>query len=91
MMLCVFSTAIIHMTCLQLNMLVSHTYFYQLILITEYTKFFGLLSRYRVFSVALLAVSLITLVTLVIRGRRRLKFEELEKTMGKSKGNDEDA
>ena len=89
MLLSVFSTAIIQMTCTQLNQLVQHTYFYQLILLTGYTQFFSLINKYRVFSLAMLAVSPISLGTLVIRGRRRLKYEELEKTMSKDKSDDE--
>ena len=92
MLLNFFSTAIIHMTCLQLNQLVQYTYFYQMLLLSSYTKFFSFCNRYRVFSIALLAVSLITLLTLLIKGGRRLKFEELEKVMagGKNKKRDDD-
>jgi hypothetical protein len=87
MLLNFFSTAIIHMTCLQLDKLVIDTYIYQLLQFTGYTTFFRKFTQYSVFSFALLGFSCITLITLLIRGGRRLKYSELEKSMnGKKKG-----
>ena len=41
--------------------------------------------RYSLFSILIVAVSIITLVTLLFKGGRRLKFSELDKQMkGKS-------
>lgn len=74
------------MTCLQLDLLVSRTYIYQLLQLTGYSTFFRLFTRYQVFSTALLLVSLLTLGTLLIRGGRRIKFSELEKAMSKEGG-----
>lgn len=89
-----FSTAIIYMTCLQLDLLVNKTYIYQLLKLTGYTTFFRVFNKYQVFSAALLGFSILTLLTLLIKGGSRLKFSELEKTMEKdgkgSKKRDDD-
>ena len=74
------------MTCLQLDLLVSGTYIYQLLQLTGYSTFFRLFTRYELFRTALLLVSLLTLGTLLIRGGRRIKFSELEKSMSKEGG-----
>ena len=84
MLLNFFSTAIIHMTSVHLDLLVNDTYIYQLLKISEYTTFFRAVTKYAVFSIALVAVALLTLVTLLIRGGPRLKFVELEKLMKSS-------
>lgn len=88
LLLNLFSTAIIHMTSVHLDLLVNDTYVYQLLKISEFTTFFRTFTRYSVFSIALVGIALITLGTLLIRGGARLKFSELEKTMKSSKKSD---
>ena len=84
MLLNFFSTAIIHLTSVHLDLLVNDTYIYQLLKITEYTTFFRDVTKYAVFSIALVVVALCTLGTLLVRGGPRLKFNELEKVMNGS-------
>jgi hypothetical protein len=51
------------------------------------------ISKYNVFSIALLSVSLLSLLTLLVRGGSRLKFSELEAAMNdnkKKKGEEDD-
>lgn len=53
---------------------------------TKNTTLFYAFSRYSIFSFFLVGVSLITLVTLLWKGGRRLKFSELEKGAKAKKG-----
>ena len=46
-----------------------------------YTTFFRVLTKYNVFSIALLLVSVLSLMTLLVKGGSRLKFSELEAAM----------
>ena len=71
-------------------MLVQNTYLYQILQLTSYTVFFYRFTQYSVFSFALLFFALITLLTLLIRGGRRLKFSEIEKAMAGKKGKKKD-
>ena len=50
-----------------------------------------MLTKYNVFSIALLAVSLLSLLTLLVRGGSRLKFSELEAAMKEGQKKDDDA
>ena len=94
LLLNIFSTAILHLTCHQLNLIVTGepSYLHQVLALANYTKFFKLISQYKVFSLALIIVSFFTLLILLIRGGPRLKFSELEAAMStKKKGTvDED-
>jgi hypothetical protein len=74
LLLNLFSTAIIHMTSVHLDLLVNDTYVYQLLKISEYTRFFRTFTKYSVFGISLTSIALLTLVGLLIRGGQRLKF-----------------
>ena len=60
---------------------------------TNYTTIFRVFTRFAVFPILILTVSLVTLIILLVSGGRRIKFSELEKQMGggkkgKDKGKD---
>lgn len=80
----ILTTCIVQFTCEQLKSLVKTAYFYKLFVMTKHTAFFYVFWEYSIFSFFVMIVSVTTLITLILRGGRRLKFSELEKTMKKN-------
>jgi hypothetical protein len=60
---------------------VSDCYIYQVLSVSGYTTFFRDITKYNVFSIALLSVSVLSLLALLVKGGSRLKFSELEAAM----------